>query len=271
VSARRRVVLAALLCAGAAPAAAGDPAPFHALLLPPLTVTGVDSTVSVTFEVDPTATHFNAYEVTIEFDPAIAAFEAVAEGALMTAACTNTFDTWSQTGSTVTYSHSLLCAGVSVDGPGILSTFRFRAVGEGVTELRITSPDTCTFVDAGVCVSPLHPSRPRQVTLTGAYLSVGGDPTAAVPGTTARPPAELRIVPNPVRATALFRVRLPAPGPAVLEVLDPAGRRVLRRDWTARGGVESIPWSAPGVAAGVYHVRLTGGGSAATARIVLVR
>ena len=65
----RTLAVAALLLAGIVPwagaAAAGDPAPFGAFLAPALTVTQVDSIVEVTFEVDSSAMHFNAYEVTI--------------------------------------------------------------------------------------------------------------------------------------------------------------------------------------------------------------
>jgi hypothetical protein len=268
-------LLAALPLAGACPpagaSAAADPAPFGAFLAPPITVTPVDSVVEVTFEVDSTATHFNSYEVTIEYDPAVLAYQSVSEGALMTSACANRFKTASQTATTVTYAHSLLCAGQTVDGPGVLSRFRFLALAPGVSELRIVSSAACTFLDAGVCVSPAHPSLPRQVTLTGAVVAVGSDPTGAGSSPPPRGEPELRVLPNPVRDAATLRVRAPAAGPALLEIADVRGRRVLSRAWSASGAPELFPWEAGGLPAGIYFARLRAGDRSVTARVVLLR
>jgi len=276
VSAARamRCAVVALL-AGVLPAAGaraeGGAAPFAAFLAPTLTVAAVDSVVEVTFEVDSTATHFNAYEVTIEFDPAILAYESVSEGALMTGACSNRFKVVSPASGSVTYAHSLLCAGTSVDGPGVLSRFRFRALAAGVSELRIVSPDTCTFLDAGVCVSPSHPTLPREVTLAGAFVAVGSDPTAAVPGVPPLRGPEILVVPNPVRDSARIRVRVPEAGPAVLEVTDVRGRRILLRSWSATGATEVVPWEAGALPAGTYFARLRAGSGSTTARLVVLR
>jgi hypothetical protein len=253
----------------------GPPEEFSASLLPTVTTTDVDSLVTVALFAESTATHFNGYDLTIQFDPAIVSFEMAQEGTLMANACSsgsNWFQQWS-TDSTVVISHSLLCKGGTVFGPGALSLFTFRAVGEGTSLL----DPTATFLDAGLFVIPCHCERPRQVFLSNASILVGSDPTDLSDPLGAARSSRLEFRPNPTRGGGEFVLALPSSAPALLEVVDVAGRRVFSREWeVAPRGDWRVPWSALDesghpLSGGVYFVRLVGGATRETAKFVLIR
>ena len=77
--------------------------------------------------------------------------------------CPNRFTNLASTDSTVTYTHVVLCGGLSLDGPGELSRYTFEGLAVGVSPADIVSDVSCTFFDAGKCVGPDHPTRPRDV------------------------------------------------------------------------------------------------------------
>jgi hypothetical protein len=256
-----RVVLsgaAALLLLAPSPLRAGDPAPFHALIDPPLIDDAiVGQEVEIHFTVDSTAMQFNGYEVTIQYDPSILDFEGVEEGDLMTDACSQTFEILSESDSTVSYTHVLLCAGVSADGPGVLSTFQFRALAVGESPIVITSNPNRTFVDAGIWISPSHPTFPRQVSFQHGLVIVV-DPTSDVtaPGSTSVG-LRLEVSPNPVVDTAELRVVSARTGWLDAEVVDVAGRRIWsQRAWSESNEPVTVEWASPrGNSAGIYFVR----------------
>lgn len=274
---KRAAVALGLLAALLSPPAAraGGVAEFHAYLLPETSVTEPESLVTVTFAVDSTGVQFNAYEVTIQWDPAVLAFvPPVVEGDLMLAGCpTSRFKHMATTSNTVTYAHSLLCADSTLYGPGDLSHFTFRGVAAGVSPLTIISDPDSTFFDAGRYVWPQHPFFPRQVFFHNATVAVGGDPTATPGVSPGEGSLRLDFRPNPTRGEGVFRVG--ASGPVQLDVVDAAGRRVLSREWMVPGRDE-VAWrlTAPDgrpLAAGVYFAHLRAGPARATTRIVLVR
>ena len=242
-----------------------DPVPeFRAFLVPPSSNIEVGEAIDVRFEVDASARHFNAYAVTIAYDPAVVDFEGpVVQGALMTGACGQTIFFLTTTDSSLTYSHSLLCSGQALDGPGVLSSYRFRALAAGTSPLAIRSNPDCTFVDAGVCINPNHATFPRQVILTGGEIQVGplvGVSEAGAPvATTVLFPS----APNPTPEATRLRFRLAAPGSAELSILDLQGRARWQRSWTSlAAGVHEVPWGgcdAAGIplASGIYFTRLT--------------
>ena len=272
-AAARSAAVLAFLCAalsGAAfgPAWAGVPE-FNAYLLPELTTASVGDTVEVTFEVDATAEHFNAYEVTLQWNPSLLEFLSVAEGSLFTGACGNRFfqPVGAGTDSTVTYSHVLLCSGVSVNGPGILSTWKFRALADGVSDLILASNPDRTFFDDGLFVWPSHPTFPRQVVFHDAVVSIGNladvDPEQ---GTQASPGLRLGIFPNPVTSDSYLWYQFDDPtlrgsdagsGQVSLEILDLAGRRLGRWqssiDPSARSSADRLPLASGGVLGGIIE------------------
>jgi hypothetical protein len=251
---------------------------FHAYLLPESSAVEIDSILTIAFAVDSTAHHFNGYGVTIQFDPAILAFEAVEEGTLMTGACSPNFTVSSSTESTVTFDHILLCAGVFVDGPGELSVYRFRGLHAGRGPLEIVSDIDCTFYDAGICVRPSHPELPRQVIFHDAIVDVGSSMSPVPRGApSAVPGLGLRYAPNPAGEGGCFQWAVGAPEPLTLEVVDARGRRVFTRRWAVVGsGGRQFRWDGVGdsgarLPGGVYFARLTRGAASATTKIVLVR
>jgi len=103
------------------------------------------------------------------------------------------------------------------------------------------------------------------------------DPPIAigVPPQAARSSIALAASPNPARRSTRIACTLPEAGPATLDLLDVAGRRVWRRSVVGKGdstarfdGNDDAGRRLP---PGVYALRLSQGGHAATARLVLLR
>ncbi len=238
---------------------------FHAFLLPAFNDVAADSLVEITFEVDETALQFNGYEIEITFDPAVVSFDSVEEGALMTSACGTRFTDVATTASTVTYSHVLLCSGVSVDGPGVLSTFRFRAEALGTSAIAPTSDPDRTFFDDGLFIFPGHATFPRQVVLSGAVIDVTDAPLSAGEPGSADAPSRVAFLPHPVVGSARIRVTLPPDaGGGLLSLFDVAGREVRR--WRLGDADRSLSWDVRDAAgrtvpAGVYLYRVDSGGA----------
>jgi hypothetical protein len=266
------VALAAFVGTGVA--RAGGAPDFNAYLDPTPALTDVDALVNVAFLVDSTAVHFNAYEITIQFDPNVVEFVSVARGTAMLAACPFNLTFPSTTDSTVTYSHTLICADTFLDGPGELSVFTFRGVADGVSPLTITSNPDCTFFDAGICVSPAHPTFPRQVHLANGAIVVGADPTGVpTSGAASSSGVALAFRPNPTPAGGRFETR-GGDVPRRLVITDVTGRRVFSSPWPA--DVASLDWSGRDgsgetLAAGIYFAVVEGARSRAVQRVVLVR
>jgi hypothetical protein len=242
-------------------AATGQPAPFNAFLLPELSEIEAGEIATVTFEIDSTGVQFNAYEITIRFDPGVIRFLDVEEGPLATSACPSNFFTSSEAESTVTISHVILCAGVSLEGPGVLSILSFEGLANGESPLEhLTDPDR-TFGDAGRRVNPNHPTFPRQVFLHDAAIQVGASAGLeyAPPrhGTTLEP-----AVPNPFNPSTEIRFTLAKAGRARLTVFDPRGRVTWDREWShLAAGPHRVAWHASDsgerrLPSGVYLIQL---------------
>ena len=238
---------------------------------------GLDSLAALRFEVDETAHRFNGYEVTIKFDPEVLTFEGLQEGDLMVNACPNRFRYLTTTDSTITYSHVLLCAGVSLDGPGVLSIYNFRANAYGVTLVEITSNPDRTFVDAGLWIWLGHPSYPRQVVLHDAIVEIS-DPNADV-GENAgigRRGGGMLVWPNPIRDAATVLLDVERNVPCGVSVYDSGGclvRRILQP--VVLNGPRSLIWdgrsdSGRRVASGTYYMILTGSRNDIRKKVVLM-
>ncbi|MCC7142117.1 MAG: hypothetical protein IT349_08465 [Candidatus Eisenbacteria bacterium] len=251
-----------------------EPEPFHALLSPDFICVPLGATFSVAFAVDSTAQQFNGYEVTIEHDPAILSFQSVAQGSLMTTACPNRFVSTTQTDSTVTYTHVILCSGVNVNGPGELSVYTYTADAIGSSPLHIASQPDQTFYDAGLYVWPNHPTRPRQVSFTDALVVVY-DASAVEEGALPSPP--LHVWPNPTRERTEVAWSVSRPGPVTLRLFDLSGREWWR--WSRSDvpvGPLHVVWSQGDLGdqrlpTGTYFLEARAGAERSGARVLLVR
>lgn len=252
--------------AGAAPAALDT---IYVAIVPTDTIVTPGGTFDVHFVVTQAGLGFNAYDAVIAYDPAALTLLPQAsswqQGSLMVGACGNTFHRFQAAGDSVVVNHSLLCAGVSLQGPGTLYNLRFAAsAGSQTTHVVLRS---IRFYDDGMDRGPV------KVQLNTVHVGPPTDVTAP-PGAAG---FRVQVAPNPFNPRARIHVEFPAPGAQSLAVYDGRGRlvRVLtagvgpagRRDfeWDGRDGA-----GGP-AAAGVYFMRARAGGMAATVRAVLAK
>ena len=222
---------------------------------------------------------FNGYDAYLTYDPAALEFLPAAnvntqEGPLMTAACGNRFHVFQADtlAGRLRVSHSLLCAGRSVTGPGVVYRvlLRARAVdADAPLTLLLAAPYRTAFYLAGTILAPL--------VTTNAMVRVGaGGPTATVPAPRVGVSA-LRVAPNPFNPRTEIVFEAMRAGAAEVDIYAIDGRRVRalwrgdltagtwRRDWDGRDD------RGLSVAAGVYLVRVRSGSEALVARAALVR
>jgi uncharacterized protein (DUF1501 family) len=115
--------------------------------------------------------------------------------------------------------------------------------------------------------------------LQGTWPGVGGllDPVAGAPGEEHDAPANLlfRPAPNPARAGAgdavFFTFELATPAEVTLDLIDPAGRHVVRIAGEHHAaGRHEIAWNPERIPAGTYFVRFEAGTFTGRGRIVLL-
>ncbi len=242
----------------AAPATATADLAVHAALVPDLQSVDPGDTVYVELRVTEPGLAFNGYDVVFGFDPGALAFLPASpisqqEGSYMKRACGNTFHYFVPAPDSLTLSHVILCAGVSLTGPGQLYKLRFRA--SSVPQATSIAIRHIQFYDAGVWVNPAS-YAPL------AYVAIGV-PTDVPPAGPAPGGPRLRAAPNPCRgSTRLVLEGRGAAGP--LALYDLGGRRVRvlsgveaggadarRFDWDGRDAAGSpLP---PGVYLAVVH------------------
>jgi FlgD Ig-like domain/Cohesin domain len=279
--------LAAVLVAGAA--AAGMPGPVaevfatsnggarHApavadsiwiAITPTDTVVTPGGTFDLHLRVTQAGKNFNAYDAVIAYDPAALTFvprtRAQQEGSLMRGACNNTFYVFSAAGDSLSISHSLLCSGITLTGPGILFNLRFQA--SATPQLTAVTVRSIQFYDAGVFTGPV------SITNSRTQVGVVDD---VVPPATMEQGLRLRISPNPFNPTTTIHVQAGSSWHD-LSVLDVRGRRV-RLLAAGPFGPGEAQWIWDGrddrgarVASGVYVVSITGRGMSSSQRIVLL-
>jgi len=274
----RLFLIGTALASVAASSACAQPAPFNAYLLPAASAVAVGDTVAVRFEVDATATEFNAYRISIRYRSDVVDFlPPVIEGALMIGACGATFQFLAEPDdSTLSYQHSILCGGAPLSGPGVLSIYRFVALADGTSPLEIVTDPDAMFADAGVWVNPSHPTFPRQVVLHNAAIQIGvtGVPETPTPHLLA--PLALASAPNPFRSSTELTLSLGCAAPIVLQVFDVAGRHIWTHEATLAAGRHAIafPRSAAGYGPlpnGTYICLLRTPYGAASEKLTLVR
>lgn len=213
---------------------------------------------------------FNAYDAIVEYDPAQLTFLptsplSLQEGPDMKLACGNTFHVFTAAGDSLSISHSLLCASLSLAGPAHLYTLRFRApLVPGATHVRLRRAQ---FYNGGLFVNP--------AVLSGAYVSWGGTVAVVEPPAAAR--LSLAVRTNPARDAQWLDVASPIAGEQSLVIFDAAGRAVRR---LAQGrypaGSRAVSWdgrddAGAAVPPGVYLVRYHAAGVTARASLVRLR
>jgi len=268
------VLLTASVCAAQPALASPAPAVPAALdtiyvgIAPTDTIVTPGGTFDVHFVVTQAGLGFNAYDAVIAYDPAVLTLisqpASWRQGSLMVGACGNTFHRFSAAGDSVVINHSLLCAGVSLHGPGTLYNLRFRA--SMVPQTTHVSLRSIQFYDDGFDRGP--------VKIRTNTIHVG-------PPTDVAPPAEagfrLQVAPNPFNPETRIHVEFPAAGLQSVCVIDGAGRlvRVLSAG-VGGAGTREVRWDGRDraglpAAAGVYFVRAQAGAARASVRAVLVK
>jgi len=108
------------------------------------------------------------------------------------------------------------------------------------------------------------PEVPDAVTTTPATVSVGDAPRLQL--------ALVGAVPNPAFGQARVRFVLPSAEPAIFEVIDVQGRRLLRRDVGSLGpGRHDVEVSRAITRPGLYFLRLAQGGQVLRSKMVMMR
>ena len=233
--------------------------------------------VDVELMVTEAGAFFNGCDLVLGFDSARLTFieMSLADqlGSLMAEACTNQpFHIFqvSPDSTHVTANLALLCAGVSIQGPGVIYRLRFQAKPQvGPTDLRLL--EGTTFYFAGIIVSPLSTMDSTLIIGTGAN----------VPGASPDLLLQLQAAPNPFNPQTTVTFMLSAPGTARLEVYTPQGQRVRTLlEGYREAGEYNLSWngkddSGRSLASGLYllHLRhqLDKTTSTALRRITLVR
>jgi len=212
---------------------------------------------------------FNAYEAHITFDPSELTFIQMSplslqEGALMTDACSFRWHSFSESSGRIDLTHSLLCAGAAVAGPGVVYRLRFQAASAAaISHVRFES---ILFADAGIQVNSVQSSD--ATVLVGDVTGIPDSGTTL--GLALGPP-----YPNPFQSSTRLAVTLDHEGPVSLVIYSLAGRevRTLHRGFLAARIETVFPWDGRDdrgmtVPAGIYFVRLAGADGTTTQRLV---
>jgi FlgD Ig-like domain/Cohesin domain len=238
-------------------------------LVPSTTTVSPGTTFELSIRVTQAGSSFNAYQAIVHYDPTAVTFIpasplSLQEGSYMTQACGETFH-WFTSGTTeVGMVHSILCAGMSLTGPGELYVMHFEATGTPQT-----TPITFSmveFANAGDTVSPVNMIN------TSIIISPSSDTEGAPPSRTA-----LRIAPNPFNPSTVIQVGSEHAGRQSLEVYSPSGHLVrVLQDGYFPAGSRQVMWDGrqddgTRLASGVYIVRLRSGETSHSARVVLLK
>ena len=230
-------------------------------------------TVTVELKVPITGPAFNAYDAYLTYDPAALQFLPAAnvstqEGPLMTGACGLRFHVFQadSLAGRLRISHSLMCAGVSVTGPGVVYRVRFRCRDvDADTPLRLLAaqPFRTTYFYAGIILSPL-------VTMDATVRVGTGSTSGVAPARLGM--SGLRAVPNPFNPQTRIDFRLDRDASATLRVYDARGRLVTTlMEGFLGAGPHSVPFDGSGLASGAYLCRLESAGGSLTRKLMLVR
>jgi len=226
------------------------------------------ATFDLDLVVDPAGLEFNAFDAIVEFDPAALtpvplAPKSLQLGSLITGACGNTFHIFKSGADRDTITVSLLCAGISLTGPGTIYHLRFLASNTPqATTVRI-SDGSLKFYNAGLFVNPVTSGEAR-VGIGVDVVGVGDGPKLAT--------WSLAAAPNPSRGEVVFALSPGSPVAESLVVRDVQGRLVAR----FAGPASRFRWDGHRVAGdlapkGIYFATASVDGRRTTIRFSLVR
>ena len=260
--------LMALFAAFACPAAAR--AGVQLAILPVTQTVAPGSEFEVTLQVTAAGSAFNGFTVYVGYDPAVLTPVPLSPlgnqlGALVTSTCSNVFHQFHYGSGIDSVDVSLLCAGVTMTGPGTIYRMHFHASSTvQVTTLSILPGSY--FANAGITVLGLSTKDAAVGIGMTPVLDAGDGP----------PPASLSLsaAPNPARGDVAFAFGTPLAADAQLRVADVQGRVV--RVFAVPAGARSARWDARGtggetVAPGLYLVELRRGARRDVVRIAIVR
>jgi hypothetical protein len=218
-------------------------------------------------EVTAAGSPFNAFDAIVGFDPAaltpvVLAPLSLQEGALMTGACGTRFHDFRAGAARDTLTDVLLCANVSVTGPGTIYRLRFHASSTEQSTTVHLLPGL-RFFDSGILI----PSSGSDAVVTIANtVGVSGPRGEGM---------QLALAPNPARGPVSIRIDGAPAGTQELRVIDARGRRVrvIESGWLP-AGARLRTWDGASqaggrVPAGSYWIELRAGGRSVRARCVL--
>lgn len=214
----------------------------------------------------------NGFDAVIGYDPAALTLiplspPSLQQGTLMTGACGDLFHRFTPAPGSMTIADVMLCAGVSVTGPGQIYRLRFQASNTPqVTQVQFLPG--LQFYNAGLFVNPANS--------TNASIGIGMPPVSVSP--TARTVRlGMKVVPNPAPGGTSFVIEADHGGPLRMSIVDVRGRLVRRfEDSLATAGRRTLLWDGRDTAgrllpAGLYLVTLEAGGRSVSSRVSLVR
>jgi hypothetical protein len=211
---------------------------------------------------------FNGFDAAVSYDSNALTLltmspTSLQEGALMTGACGNQFHRFLPSPGFTSMTDVLLCAGVSVSGPGQIYKLRFRASSTPQVTTVVLDPGVLKFYDAGLYVNPVNGTN----AVIGIGTSVTGVGGAPQPGK-----LTLSASPNPSRGSVLFTISPGISGPESLTVRDVQGRMVRKLIPVSR----QVSWNGlretgEPATSGTYFVTLEAGGRSTTYRFSLLR
>jgi hypothetical protein len=259
---------AAALALGAAPAVGQG---VHVAILPTGQTVAPGSTFTLSLEVTEPGSAFNGFDAVVEYDPAALTFVPLSptsqqRGSYMLGACGSTFHRFNAAADSLSITDVLLCAGVSLPGPGQIYTLKFTASNTPqVTHVQFRS---VRFYNGGLFVNPVFP----------ADATIGIGVPVDVESQPFRPAGlALRAAPNPFRGRTSIQITNPLDGPQRVFIRDIQGRRVrnLEQGWFVPG-TRLIQWDGRDDAgrplpAGVYRITLQSEQATASTLAALLR
>ncbi len=231
------LVTLALACLAAPPSATAQGV--KVALRPASQVVAPGSTFELSIEVTRAGAAFNAFDAYVGYDPAALTLVpqspiSLQEGAYFVAACSNRFHRFQAGVDRDTITDVLLCAGVSLTGPGQIYKLRFQAsTTTQLTTVRFLPG--LQFYNSGLYVNPDSSSD--------AVVSIGGVGVAVDPGAERSGSLRISVSPNPARGSVRFRIDTEREGAQRLIVTDVQGRTVRRlQDGRFSPGTRTITW-----------------------------
>ncbi|MBU1699358.1 MAG: T9SS type A sorting domain-containing protein [Candidatus Eisenbacteria bacterium] len=236
---------------------------------PDTTYSQPDQEFTVDLWIDTLGSEFDGYETVLRFDPEMLEFISIQEGNLMTNPCGNTWWIHEEGADSSYISHVILCGGLTVTGPGVLSSITFRALMNGITSITF---DYIEFYRAGEYV----PDISSQGGLVFIGPISGLREGAPEDGRPAFEDPQFTIFPSPSGRRLGMALTLAQGGPVEIVLYDSSGQRVAR--------VWQAPFLGAGhheifidtgaqsklIAPGVYYLKLVAGQTEKTRKVILI-